>query len=270
MNLGTLVFLPIIIRIHALEQKSVRKQRNEKKRSFKPSIKVLRVGDSYYHAACFTCTECGVSLSKGGKAADGGGDDDCGVGDYSGGWCHNNDGGDSHISYVLMMTRGDITLQIQKTILARICWIGSNMAIQVWLWFNLIVLSNYHFCPFMTVTLKVQYKFNIPSSEPNPTMENGTLWFQMIVSIRSALLVINFLFQYSGWTTKSFFTYWLWPNLHPCSKFSTNTNSSIMNNEYRAPFPGRGFPMANNQHTFPIFAISRATTLFFSCNFFNL
>ena len=85
MNLGTLVFLPIIIRIHALEQKSVRKQRNEKKRSFAPSIKVLRVGDSYYHAACFTCTECGVSLSKGGKAADGGGDDDCGVGDYSGG-----------------------------------------------------------------------------------------------------------------------------------------------------------------------------------------
>ena len=29
--------------------------------------KVLRVGESYYHAACFTCTECHASLSKGGN-----------------------------------------------------------------------------------------------------------------------------------------------------------------------------------------------------------
>ena len=29
------------------------------------NIKVLRVGESYYHAACFTCTECHASLSKG-------------------------------------------------------------------------------------------------------------------------------------------------------------------------------------------------------------
>ena len=77
------------------------------------------MGDSYYHAACFTCTECGVSLSKGGKAGDGG-DLYHSDGDGGGDGCH-NDGGDSHCSNVLMMTKGDITLSMQKTILARIC-----------------------------------------------------------------------------------------------------------------------------------------------------
>ena len=40
------------------------------------NIKVLRVGESYYHAACFTCTECHASLSKGSNHDDVDEDDD--------------------------------------------------------------------------------------------------------------------------------------------------------------------------------------------------
>ena len=65
------------------------------------------MGDSYYHAACFTCTECGVSLSKGGKAADDG-DGDAG-GDRS-----LYDGEDGNCSDKLMMTKGDITPRCRK------------------------------------------------------------------------------------------------------------------------------------------------------------